>query len=1173
MSVPLSPQQSALLALIPRDGSSIGNTMLREQLGWDEATYATVRDELVAAGILEKGKGRGGSVRRAGGASPQPAAPAIPLIDSVGSQANRMELFAPEEVESVVPELERARRAAAALQPKAKTSTSSASPVTEHRYTAATRKNLPAAGDALGHVEEAAQITYAYDPHRAPVLRFNEAITRQRALLDEARRRPLTAAETEELAALLEAPQPWLEWAGKREQPDFSVEPVALHIHERVSAQAILRAVRREDIQRDLFAEGVQSAREARAYYQHDVAWANRLITGDSLQVMTSLARREGLAGQVQMIYFDPPYGIKFSSNWQNEVGKREVGDKDADISREPEMIRAYRDTWTLGVHSYLAYLKQRLVLARELLTDSGSIFLQISDENLHRVRAMMDEVFGPECHVVTMLIKKKGSQKSSMIDPVNEYIIWFGKSPRESGQIKFNRLYERRAIDEESVSEFRWVELSNGSQQPLNSIKSPAGEDRNYFEYPERLLSDYPGARFFRAWPVTNGGFRATQVDPIEFQGRKFNPPENRCWSFRSKRENDADLPPMLRLREAARVCALGNSIDGIRYLDDFAAKTLTNWWDGLGGAANPVYVVQTNPKIIQRCMLMCTDPGDLVLDPTCGSGTSAFVAEQWGRRWITIDSSRVAIAIARQRLLTASFDTYKTKDPAAGIDPGAPQNPSYGFHYETIPYVTLKSIAQNQGLDAIFAKHEPILVARLKELNTVLAGLGASQATALQQKLVAKLLGKHVADGANSITDADQRRWLLPSIDPKLIVAGKKITPKQVEAYRAAIPPTGTWRDWEVPFDIDPDWPAPLAAALTAYRTAWRAKMDEVNAAIAANAEQEELVDQPEAVRGVARVAGPFTVESVRPPETSLKGEAEETGPIGGAPGELETFEDTAAPERDVAQAASHIERMLGLLKHDGLTFLGNKHAKFAQLDAIESSFLHAEGEFQAEDGKPHRVAVVIGPEFGSVTSFQVDNALRAAHRRGYDDLVFAGFSFDATAQETVQAYNDEPRAEVRIHLAQIRPDVSMKDLLKKTQKVEQIFTVFGQPRTRVTGRAEGLVVHMDGVDVYDPVQNALQATTAGKVAAWFLDTDYDGKVFCICQAFFPDKSAWEKLSRALKASVTEGAFEALTGTTSLPFKPGPRQCVAVKVIDPRGNEVMRVHRLDGKYLEGEE
>jgi adenine-specific DNA-methyltransferase len=300
MTAPLSSRQSALLALVPVDGSAIGNASLREQLGWDEASYFAVRDELVAAGILEKGKGRGGSVKR------------------VVTAAPRAELFAPEEVESVLPELDRARRASAGATAKKEKAPADIAPFTEHRFAEATRKNLPAAGDALGHVEEAGKITYAYDPHRSPVLRFNEGITGLRELLDESRRRPLTVEETEKLAALLEAPQPWLEWTGKREAPDFAVEPVALHIHERVSAQAILKAVRREDIQRDLFAEGAQSAKEARAYYQHDVAWANRLITGDSLQVMTSLARREGLAGQVQMIYFDPPYGIKFSSNWQN---------------------------------------------------------------------------------------------------------------------------------------------------------------------------------------------------------------------------------------------------------------------------------------------------------------------------------------------------------------------------------------------------------------------------------------------------------------------------------------------------------------------------------------------------------------------------------------------------------------------------------------------------------------------------------------------------------------------------------------------------------------------------------------------------------------------------------------------------------------------------------------
>ncbi len=1119
MTAPLSSSQSLLLALVPVDGSAIGNTSLREQLGWEEAAYVAVRDELVAAGVLEKGKGRGGSVKRVVAAVP------------------KTELFAAEEIESVIPELERARRASAeSAAAKKEKAPAAAAPFTEHRFAEATRKNLPAAGDALGHVEEAGKITYAYDPHRPPVLRFNEGIVGLRELLDESRRRPLTVEETEKLAALLEAPQPWLEWTGKRETPDFAVEPVALHIHERVSAQAILKAVRREDIQRDLFAEGAQSAKEARAYYQHDVAWANRLITGDSLQVMTSLARREGLAGQVQMIYFDPPYGIKFSSNWQNEVGKRDVKDKDEDLTREPEMIRAYRDTWTLGVHSYLAYLKQRLIVARELLKDSGSIFVQISDENLHRVRAVMDEVLGAENFVSQITFRKGMALSSDAISGVCDYLVWYAK---DASKLLVRTLFYEK--EEGLDSGYATVETDNGAPYPVTSAER---------------------GRIFGTQPLHAAGTNLSSMFAINVFGRDYMAPRQ---GWKTNEEG------MVRLSRAARIAATDSVLRYKIYLDDYPVSKLSNLWSGITGEPDKRYVVQTSTIVVQRCMLMTTEPGDLVLDPTCGSGTTAYVAEQWGRRWITIDSSRVAVAIARQRLLTASYNTYKTKDPEAGFDPSAPQNPAHGFHYKTVPHITLKSIAQNKGLDPIFAKHEPILVARLAELNATLAAIAAPQAAALCQKLVAKLLARHVADGANAVTDADYRRCLLPGTDKALIQPGKKITDKQAKAYQAAIPPTAAWREWEVPFDADPEWPAPLAASLDAYRTAWRAKMDEVNAAIAANAEQEELVDQPEVVRGVARVAGPFTVESMRPPETSLKGEADHEdapGPIGDEPGELESFETTTAPERDVTNAASHIERMLELLKHDGITFTGNKHVKFTQLDAVESSFLHAEGEFAAEDAKPHRVAIVVGPEFGSVTSYQVDNALRVAHRRGYDDVVFAGFSFDATAQETIQAYNDEPRAEVRLHMAQIRPDVGMKDLLKKTQKVEQIFTVFGQPRTRVETKAGEVVVHMDGVDLYDPVANALQATSAGKVAAWFLDTDYDGKVFCICQAFFPDKTAWDKLARALKTSVSEGAFEALSGTTSLPFKPGPRQCVAVKVIDPRGNEVMRVHRLGDTY-----
>ncbi|MDR0351885.1 MAG: site-specific DNA-methyltransferase [Opitutaceae bacterium] len=632
-------------------------------------------------------------------------------------------------------------------------------------------------------------------------------------------------------------------------------------------------------------------------------------------------------------------------------------------------------------------------------------------------------------------------------------------------------------------------------------------------------------------------------------------------------------------------------------------------------------MYVVQTVPKVIQRCLLMTTSPGDLVLDPTCGSGTTAYVAEQWGRRWITIDTSRVAIAIARQRLLTACFDTYKTRDPSAGADPNAPQNPAFGFYYKTVPHITLKSIAQNKALDAIFAKHEPILAEKLAALNAALGravspkppregnggnhGNGGLGETALPAKLVAKLLAKVAAEKWSSVTEADKRRWILPGTDGNLFQAAataKTLSAKQVAELRAfAASREKEWQPWQAPFDSDPDWPAELRDALAAYRAAWRAKMDEVNAAIAANAEQEELVDQPEALRGVARVSGPFTVESMRPPETSLKGGAgdnEET-PIDGAPDQLpETFEATETPERDSANAASHIERMLGWLRHDGVTFLGNKHAAFARLDAVDGCFLHGEGEIAADGGEPRRAAVVIGPEFGSVTSYQVENALRDAFRRGYDDLIFAGFSFDAQAQETIAAENERKGAKMRIHMAQIRPDVGMEDLLKKTNKVEQIFTVFGQPRTSVRQVAQGgdgspsrpqnatdggggfgetalpeYIVRMEGVDLYNPVTNALDATGADRVAAWFVDTDYDGKVFCVCQAFFPDKTAWDKIARALKTGLEPGAFAALSGTESLPFKPGPRGRVAVKVIDPRGNEVMRVHSLDTDYSKGEE
>jgi adenine-specific DNA-methyltransferase len=368
--------------------------------------------------------------------------------------------------------------------------------------------------------------------------------------------------------------------------------------------------------------------------------------------------------------------------------------------------------------------------------------------------------------------------------------------------------------------------------------------------------------------------------------------------------------------------------------------------------------------------------------------------------------------------------------------------------------------------------------------------------------------------------------------------------------------------WYEWEVPYDADADWPKDLQAALMDYRAAWRAKMDEVNAAIAANAENEELVDKPRVRKNVVRVAGPFTMEAVMPAELGL----DEDSPIEGVSGDLDGFD--AAPIVDAPQnAEAYLDKMIRLLSADGVRFPNNKVAKFSRLSPSNEEFLHAEGEWASDategEGHSQTVAVSVGPEFGPVTAYQVENALFYAAKRGFENLVFAGFSFDAAAQATIQ---DDPNPRVRCHLAHIRPDVTMGGLLKDTPNA-QLFTVFGSPRMQLASNADGMfTVRIEGVDIYNPVENTIQATNVDKVAAWFVDSDYDGRSFCITQAFFPDKSAWEKLAKALKVVVDESVFEALSGTVSLPFAAGTHKRVAVKVIDPRGNEVMRVMRLDG-------
>ncbi|MCE2723496.1 MAG: site-specific DNA-methyltransferase [Betaproteobacteria bacterium] len=520
-------------------------------------------------------------------------------------------------------------------------------------------------------------------------------------------------AAQDSLSKLRALSKPFLNWSGKAERLSFDVPTLPLFVHERLSTKAILETLKghRKEKQLDmfdLFADAERPVHEqVLKAYQYQDDWVNRMILGDSLVVMNSLINYEGMRGKVQMIYFDPPYGVKFGSNFQPFVRKRDVShNDDEDMTREPEMVQAYRDTWELGLHSYLTYLRDRLLLARELLTTSGSIFVQISDENLHHVREVMDEVFGAENFISVVTFKKTGAQTSNLISSVSDYLIWYA---RDKAHVKFRQLFKPMVAKEGRTTGERYDQalIPDGRVVPAGS------ED------------DFPdGTRFFRTVTLSsNRPAKEHERIAYSFNGRDYYPPANRTWTTTKE---GFDL-----LVVAKRVSAGDRSLNYIKFLDDFPATAIGNLWDDLSGSGQRLYVVQTSETAIQRCMLMTTDPGDLVLDPTCGSGTTAYVAEQWGRRWLTIDTSRVPLALARQRLLTATYPWYELKDDAAG--------PGGGFVYKRkqnnkgeevggiVPHVTLKSIANNEP------PAEEVLVDRPEEVRSVtrISGPFAFEAT----------------------------------------------------------------------------------------------------------------------------------------------------------------------------------------------------------------------------------------------------------------------------------------------------------------------------------------------------------------------------------------------------------------------------------------------------------
>ena len=473
---------------------------------------------------------------------------------------------------------------------------------------------------------------------------------------------------------------PQLQWAGKAEHTSFEVPTLSLHVHERIDPKTIIETVKKEKDdggQMSLFSEK-KPLREAIDFYKHKEGWTNRLIAGDSLLVMNSLLEKEGMAGNVQMVYFDPPYGIKYGSNFQPFVNKKDVKDgKDDDLNTEPEMLKAFRDTWELGIHSYLTYLRDRLLLAKEVLNETGSVFVQISDENVHHVREIMDEVFGAENFISQISFKKTVYQETNYLANVFDLILWYGKSKE---QTKVRKLFRYRT-EEEIARSFDLVELENG--EIVRKAKIPEGA-KNY--------------RYFRASDLTSKGASEKGSQPFVFEGQEYSPKVGNHW----KTHQDG----LEELVKNQRLIAFGKTLCFKKYADDFPITPFFNVWDDTVQSTfstENIYVVQTYSKVIARCLLMTTDPGDLTLDITCGSGTTAFASEQFGRRWITCDTSRVSLSLAKQRLMSSMYDYFQLARENEGI--------SSGFNYERAPHITLKDIANKQPSNDEYLFDKPII------------------------------------------------------------------------------------------------------------------------------------------------------------------------------------------------------------------------------------------------------------------------------------------------------------------------------------------------------------------------------------------------------------------------------------------------------------------------------
>ena len=910
---------------------------------------------------------------------------------------------------------------------------------------------------------------------------------------------------------------PQLVWRGKDEKDwsDLVVQAPPVYIQEKVHPKALIDDLLRTSRQTeqdsgvvtiDLFSDfnGMPEGADKTEFYKHEQNWSNRMILGDSLQVMASLAEREGLRGKVQCIYLDPPYGIKFNSNFQWSTTSRDVKDGKTDqITREPEQVKAFRDTWRDGIHSYLTYLRDRLTVARDLLTESGTIFVQIGDENVHRVRALMDEVFGDTNFVALISFKKTTSLTSEYLSNNFDYVIWFSKN-RET--TKFRSILVEKGY-ESDLGFYSYLQDENGTRKKIGTG--------------ERSES----SRLYSVGDLTSSHDYSEGKTEFHSQGRKYIP-GTRFWTTSPK--------GMRRLSSANRIHESLNSVRFVRFFDDYPMQPLASTWvDTITGQySDPrLYVVQTATKVIQRCILMTTDPGDLVLDPTCGSGTTAFVAEQWGRRWITIDTSRVALALARARIMGARYPYYLLADSQDGLLKEAEvggrayvSKPTYGnvrhgFVYERVPHITLKSIANNAEIDVIWEQLQPAVQSALDALNTALHGHKKPYR-----------VGTGGRQGKELRFDAKKgETFSMPSGDAV---------------------PANALLEWEVPREAPAGWPATAAQPLQDFWTARLARQKAIDASIAAKAEFEFLYDKPYEDRKKVRVAGPFTVESLSPHRVLGVDEDDElidpmkvkAGGIDYAPGQ--SFEQMILENLRIAGVQqAH--------KTDKISFIS--------LTGWPGDYICAEGRYSEGDVEK-RAGIFIGPEFGTVSRPDLVDAAREAGDANFDVLIACAFNYEAHANEFHKL------GRIPILKARMNADLHMAEDLKSTG-VGNLFVIFGEPDIDILDPdADGNIrVKVNGVDVFDPGTGEVRSDNADGIACWFIDTDYNGESFFVRHAYFLGQNdPYKALKTTLRAEINPDAWDTLHSDTSRPVALPASRRSAVTGVNDLGDEVMKVWRV---------